>query len=162
MKKLLALAFLLSSVACTSTGHLRAYYTVPAPESLARYAKFDLKEVRFNRDSKGTTVAYTLPRELTGVENRVEFTGEGAVLTGAHGKMTCPAKGDLSNCDVRYKDLKFNEAERAEIIKSVSKTPEEIKQRVLVAMAFMDGGEPHGILQIPDYADPKRGGYKGD
>lgn len=160
MTKLSFVCLMLSAVSCASmnlgvTTHTGTY-SVPVAKNLEKLALFPLPHVMVNRQRDLLVIRYTLPTELTGPANEIEFRGplpqSGPVLlTGRHGKMECPDVNDLAQCEVFYKDLNFDAKARSTILKSIAKDPTELKDRELVAMAFEAGGEPHGILTVnPD------------
>jgi len=139
-------------------------YTVPVKEELKKYSKFDLDEVVIEQKANQLTLRYTLPRELTGRPQLVEFKGmittEGPMtLTGKNGTMACKSSVDLSSCEVRYKDLEFDLKARDQALKESSSSAEELKGREAVAVAFHAGGEPHGVLHVYKYRLDQPSGY---
>lgn len=142
-----------------------ASYSVPVADNLKKFSKFELNEVTIQRDGDELVIKYVLPLELTGKPQPIQFSGKvpptgPLILTGTNGKMTCKSSTDLSNCEVAYKDIDFDQATRLEVLKARAKTPDELAQREAVAVAFYSGGEPHGILHIYNYDPSRAQGYK--
>lgn len=127
-------------------------YWVPVATDLMQYAVFEVPGVKVTMTADQTKVEYTVPRELTGTENKIEVEGpapvQGQMLTlqGPHGTMRCPGDS-ISRCQVTYYGLKFDEIARDQLLKDKSSSPEEFNSRQLVAVSFQ-GGEPHGFLHI--------------
>ncbi len=147
-------------------------YWVPVSErQMSRYAVFSVESVEVKKFEGRVKIQYSLPLELTGDPNYLEFEGPapaaGAplVMTGAHGSVTCPSSDDFSMCETNYKNLSINPVTRSEFLREISRSELELQIREAVAQsfcvgasvqafsagsvrAFASGGEPCGFLRL--------------
>lgn len=149
-----------------------AFYVVPVePADLIRYAIFSNIDIETKNHPDGTVeMEYILPLELTGAENKLEFSGkpnpDGTLyMTGPHGSANCKGGARIGRCEMNYKNLIFDKALREELLKQIAKSnPEELLARINVAtqfenmvngqpaiqtrLAFFRNNEIHGILEV--------------
>ena len=128
-----------------------ATYSVPVQDDLKEYASFELKTFNLKRYIGKTTVKYKLPIELTGIEQKVEFTGiinskaQQNILTGDNGTMICEKNSEARiSCQVEYKNLEIDEKQAISNIVQSSTTRSEIVGKIQVMRAF--SSEPVGII----------------
>lgn len=128
-----------------------AMYWVPVDKSLARYAAFPIANMEISKENGVLKIEYTVPFELTGKINEIEFEGplvnSGTVeLKSSHGEMSCPDVDQLQNCQIKYENLKFDFQALTGHLASISKTKEELASRIKVAEVFST--EPIGFFSI--------------
>ena len=122
----------------------RAVYLVPVSKaSLIKYSYFTNVAVEIRqRGVNEIKIEYSLPLELTGVENKVELSGtknsDGSVLLyGNDGSANCAPAEVLGRCEMKYKNLQFDHEARRQVIESISGGDvEEVAGRLLVAEEF--------------------------
>lgn len=140
-----------------------AVYEIPIPEELANepdvqtLATFSVTDVDIERNGDQVEIEYHLPMELTGTAQEIEVTGTipadgGPLHLSGHGtKAVCPSATDLSNCELIYENLYIDTQARSQILKNLSKTPQELVLREKLAASFCAAaseGRPCGILKI--------------
>lgn len=154
----------------------KGFYWVPVTPDLIQFSAFSISNLETKIEGQNIKVEYDLPLELTGVLNRIEFSGARPqsgemILTSNQGTMTCPDSSKIRNCKVAYKNLSFDASARDQILSAIAKTPAELAQRNSVAQMFeygqnpqcepnkafrmfgigiSDGGEPHGFLSVAE------------
>jgi hypothetical protein len=154
----------LSSQARSGNGRwqlLVASYEVPAPVDFARFANFQINDLRLRDRRTIQQMDYSIPRELTGNEVRIHVTSTdgGKTFKGPRAYMACAA----NDCNVTYPDLKINLAEVRAFLRSKGIQGEELAMREKVVgfftgellqeadvsvLGFTAGGDPGGIIHI--------------
>lgn len=130
---------------------LAATYEVPVDgQEENRYATFEIQNFTVSRDSQKMTMSYSLPLEVTGLENLIELSGnfdgsDTIQLRGENAKAVC--KLQESTCRIRYHDLNFDSVLIEARLKALSLAPEEFKARLSVAQQFR--ADPIGFLKYP-------------
>ena len=138
----------------TEISNYKAEYSVPVNSSrLKKFAKFQITSVKEIETASGVEVHYTLPVELTGVENEVVFKGAAIdeanksaprILTSPNGAMNC-ASGASTACSVRFKNLVIDPAARLEVLRGLGGSASDLRARLAVASRF--SGDPGGVLR---------------
>ena len=148
-------------------------YAVPvAPAELIRYSLFSGLDIEVRKSASGAIkIEYSLPLELTGVENQLDFEGmpDGTnvlTLNGPNGTATCEFDTVIHRCEMVYKNIIFNSAARDQLLeqlamgdadalayrKSVAAQFEQIviesPSPAIHSGAILRGGEVHRILII--------------
>ncbi len=101
----LLIMFGLNSLSAVQT--VSAIYKVPATADLASYSRFPIDVDIITDEQNGTlTIRYTLPEEITGNKETLEFAGQQKkgdqyILEGAQGKAKCAG---TSVCEIEYVD----------------------------------------------------------
>lgn len=133
-----------------STGN----YNVPVEECELVNSSDYTTNYRYNlEDGKVTRMKYTLPLELTGVENRVSITEtpeEGFPWSGANARGSCQQVEGKFSCDLIYdaEDLVFDIEKTEEVIRTkFAGNALEIDRRLEVAERFRS--EPRGTTSFP-------------
>jgi hypothetical protein len=132
--------------------NVKGTYEVPVTEELKPYAVYSLEKLQLKEADDGQVrVSYSLPLELTGVENKIRFYGKFAAdgsgqFEGPSGGMTClaGANGAEPICRVSYYAVRQDlDLVRAALAKFPA---EEQAPRLQVARAF--GGDLEGFIRF--------------
>jgi hypothetical protein len=143
---------LISFLILMSVQSFAATYTVPVSADLKDFASFELESFK-SKEENGTVtlIKYKVPRELTGVEQEVEFRGtiddKAAynLLSGPNGILTCGKEvNEKMECRAEYKNLKFDENKAIEEIDETATSTLEASGRIAVMRAF--SSDPVGII----------------
>ena len=142
---------LISVTALNASAALKSYYEVPTsnPE-LAGSNKFKVSDLTLTSELDGkTTLKYTVPVELTGVPNEIDFTGpltaEGGSLQSEYGSLSCLSNKKEMMCSVSYLKLDFNNELAKQKIGEKFKGGEALKRTALQERFSSD---PIGIIHI--------------
>lgn len=122
----------------------RSFYVVPVSDShLLKFAIFSYVKVEYkNLPNNRVQVQYSLPLELTGVENKVELMGtrnEGGrlLLSGNGCSADCTTSEGFLRCEMIYKNIIFNPEIRHQILDTISRgNRQELQKRTFVAEEF--------------------------
>lgn len=159
-KTLFAVALALFAVDQASAA-LMGVYSVPVQdEKLKPYATFPSHAIEVKKSGDQVAIEYYLPGELVGTYTEINFEGTvksdgSAELTNPEGTMTCASLKAPFTCKMKYSNLKIDPQAVEKYLKTVSKSPEEFKARMIVAGGF--GSDPVGILDVNEVAssEPK-------
>lgn len=144
---------LISSVSLNASAGLKAYYEVPTsnPE-LAASTKFKVSDLSLTPESDGeTTLRYTVPVELTGIPNEIDFTGpltaDGGSMQSEYGNLNCLSNKKEMMCSVSYSTLKLKfDNDMAKIKIGEKFKNDEALRRAAVQEKFST--DPIGIIHI--------------
>ncbi len=142
---------LLSLTALNASAALKSYYEVPTSHSdLAASNKFKVNDLTLTPEADGeTTLKYTVPVELTGLPNEIDFTGpltsEGGSMQSEYGNLNCLSNKKEMMCSVSYLKLDFNNELAKQKIGEKFKGNEAIKRAALQEKFSTD---PIGIIHI--------------
>lgn len=145
-----------------------ATYWVPVTPDLIQFSVFPIERAEVKDLGAEIEVEYDLPQELTGTLNRITLKGSKVgsgplTLSSRQGIMVCPNALKFHNCEIAYKNLKFDPVLRSTRLSAIASSAEELQKRERVAEMFQngespalilrplivgDGGEPHGFLTI--------------
>ena len=125
-------------------------YEVPVAElELKSAAQFDLKKVLFKQDGTNFEIKYTIPTQLTGEKNMIQFKGvlNAGVGSGVYGenKMDCLIDQTLLMCKVEYRNLKFDQP-LAEKLMAANFKGDALIRRLAVQRGFST--DPVGVIKI--------------
>lgn len=154
----------------------KAAYLVPTAPELATFSLFTNVLVKIRQGAGGAiNFEYSLPLELTGVENKIEYSGEPdadgkMVAYGENGQATCEVKGVLAKCEMLYKNIVFDQAARAALLLQLSAgDATALAARTAVAEHFEEmvttnpspfvgfGIRPARIVHLPDAGSEPHG-----
>ena len=154
----------------------KAAYLVPTAPELAAFSLFTNVLVKIHQGAAGPIkFEYSLPLELTGVENKIEYSGEPdavgkMVAYGHNGQATCEVKGALAKCEMIYKDLIFDHGAReAILLRLAAGDANALAARTAVAEHFEEmvttnpspfvgfGLRPTRIVHLPDAGSEPHG-----
>ncbi len=130
---------------------LKAFYEVPTSQAeLVNSNKFQIKQLEMIAEADGqTTLKYTVPVELTGLPNEIDFKGpltsEGGQLSSEYGILNCVSNEKQMMCSVSYLELKFDNA-LAQKFMAEKFTSIELEKRSSLQAKFST--DPIGILHI--------------
>lgn len=151
----------INTVAFAEELNLSGIYSIPtADKNLTQAAQFKVTNYRIiEPNSADPVIQFTLPIELTGVSNTLEFhrvqiidpLEKTALYVSSSGSALCYGPWVTLKCFFKFKDLQIEEVKVREILKDVFKGP-LLSQKLILAQAFM--GEPVGILQIAKKPTP--------
>jgi hypothetical protein len=145
--KIAFLSFLISIPAFANKGT----YEVPTSNrALKPNAFFEMNDVNLKISQAGQIeVSYTIPTELTGLENKLSFSGEisngTATMNSEYGQMTCLATASKMMCSVSYQKLQFDTL-LAEQNMSQKFSGAELVSRLEIQTKFST--DPIGLLHI--------------
>ena len=148
MKNLITLSvLLLGQFTLAST----AAYEVPTSQNELKASsifQIDDISIKQNKDST-TTIKYVVPEELTGLRNKLDFTGNlnsgSGELTSEHGFMKCLSNRKKMMCTVTYQQLDFDSGLALQKMSDKFKN-EELKNRLSIQEKFST--DPVGIIHI--------------
>lgn len=150
MKSLLLTVILFSTLKVFAAP-MAAYYEVPTSQAdLKSASQFEIKKLSVtNGLNNVTTLNYTVPEELTGLLNEMEFSGalnqNGGKLVSENGEMECLANNARMMCTVSYQKIDFDSDLAKNILRSKFKD-QELEKRFLVQEKFST--DPIGIIHI--------------
>jgi hypothetical protein len=145
------ISLFLLSFAFANNSNFEGTYEVPVDESLKTFATYPLLKLQKKEKDGGIRISYSLPLELTGLENEFRFegnfdaNGEGT-FEGANGKMICVSLNQQPVCRVEYYSVKQDLSLVSELLKKYP--AEEQAPRLAVATAF--GGDLEGIIHFKE------------
>lgn len=125
-------------------------YEVPVDNpDLLMAAQFKLKKVRLEQNGQDFKIKYLVPVELTGQKNLLEFSGKITDGSGTLGyeddQMTCKTEEADLVCQVKYKNLKFDQTLAEKILTERFKD-QDLEKRLRIQKDFST--DPVGILRI--------------
>lgn len=134
-----------------SAAALKSYYEVPTSNpALAGSNKFKVNDLSLTPQADGeTTLKYTVPVELTGVPNEIDFTGpltsDGGSMQSEYGNLNCISNKKDMMCSVNYLQLDFDNQLAKQKIAEKFKGSEAINRAALQEKFSTD---PIGIIHI--------------
>lgn len=148
--------FLFVVVGLNSLGAVKsvsAIYEVPATADLVSYSRFPINVDVVTDEQNGTlTIRYTLPEEITGNNEALEFVGQQKkngqyILEGIQGKAKCLG---TSLCEIEYVDstMNFNWTRSEELIRATSTSEQQLTARLQVACSFQS--DPFGVIHFEE------------
>jgi hypothetical protein len=119
----------------------KAFYWVPGDKTVAEFSGFVVPDFELKQVGSDLKAEYTLPQELTGIGQRVEFVGsatpdsEGKVtLTSYKGKIIC--KLPARSCSTRYEQLQFDPIAAEAYFKTLTPSAADLSIRMTILSAF--------------------------
>lgn len=135
--------------------NLSGVYVVPTSDkNLVSEAQFKVTQYKvIEPNSVEPVIQFTLPIELTGVENKLEFkramlidaSDKSALYLSTSGSALCYGAWKVLKCFFKFKDLEMDQPKAIEILRT-SFRGKQLIQKTSLLRAF--DGEPVGILQI--------------
>lgn len=127
-----------------------ATYEIPVAAGLKKFATFELNDFEKKIDGDKVTIKYYLPFELVGNYERIKLEGRmtkesnSLILIGKKAVAICEGGYITMMCTVEYENLEIDKEAAVDIIRSISKSPEEVSARIEVMRAFST--DPVGII----------------
>jgi hypothetical protein len=125
----------------TTIAEGKAFYWVPGDKTVAEFSGFVISDFELKQTGSNLKAEYTLPQELTGINQRVEFVGsaipdsEGKVtLTSYKGKIVC--KLAARSCNTNYENLQFDPIAAEAYLKTVTPSTADLSTRMNIFSAF--------------------------
>ncbi len=153
--KVIVLVLTLNTLADAEELILSGVYVVPTSEkNLTQAAQFKVTNYKIiEPNSADPVIQFTLPIELTGVVNTLEFhraqiidpVEKTALYISSSGSALCYGPWVSLKCFFKFKDLQIEEVKVKQVLSDLFKG-QQFSQKLILAQAFM--GEPVGILQI--------------
>ena len=128
-----------------------ARYEVPTTDDdLKPFATYPIKDIHTTESADGVvTIAYTLPLELTGAENKIVLSSTDKTTNGAYTNFKGPngeANCDAQACNVRYKNVDSDLGLVKSLLISQGVGGLELGKRIEIARQF--SGDPAGIIHF--------------
>ena len=142
---------LISAIGVNASAALKSYYEVPTSNpALAGSNKFKVSDLTLTPEADGeSTLRYTVPVELTGTPNEIDFTGpltsNGGSMQSEYGDLNCLSNNKEMMCSVSYLKLNFDNNLAKQKIGQKFNASEALKRAALQEKFSTD---PIGIIHI--------------
>ncbi len=145
------ISFFLLGLAFAGNSNFEGNYEVPVEESLRKYATYPLMKLQKKEKDGAVRISYSLPLELTGIENEFRFEGSfdangGGTFQGVNGRMICESLNQQPICKVEY----FRVNQDLNLVSEVLKKYPANEQSARLAVATAFGGDLEGIIQFKE------------
>lgn len=145
---------ILTAISCNSWGQFiprNASYEVPVDSKndadLIGSNRFQIRDLTLDTFEDGTMLLkYTLPVEITGIENKIEFKGDLTKPTEyENNKITCKDEVFSLTCKVVYNDIKIDSGLAIDLLKKRF-SGDELAKRLEIQERFST--DPVGIIRV--------------
>jgi hypothetical protein len=148
MKNLITLSVLL--LGQFTLANTAAYEVPTSQNELKASSIFQIDDISIKQNKDyTTTIKYVVPEELTGLRNKLDFTGNlssgSGELTSEHGFMKCLSNRKKMMCTVTYQQLDFDSGLAQQKMSNKFKD-EELNNRLTILEKFST--DPVGIIHI--------------